>query len=133
MKINAPKNRYISPAYHLHPSQLFPPRCRPYCLFGFSPSYFHPAVLPLYQFLATKVLSCLLGQNYACRDKRQTKKFCREKSCVASSILLTRQKTCFVATNSCLSRQKYACRDKTFDATNVWCCHKKGSCLKYHF
>ena len=76
-------------------------------------------------FVATKV--CLSRQNiilsrqaYFCRNKHvfdekyvccdktfcRDKQFSRKKSFVAASILLSRHKTCFVATNACLSRQK---------------------------
>ena len=38
--------------------------------------------------------------------------FSRQNVCVASGILLSRQKTYFVATNTCLSQQTRVCRDK---------------------
>ena len=50
-------------------------------------------------FVATKV--CSSRQKFS-RDKQ----FCRDKSIVATSILLSQQKTCFVVTK-CLSRQKW--------------------------
>ena len=71
----------------------------------------------------TRLLS---RQKYACRDKVLPNilslQFCCDKSSVATksfvatnilltSILLSRQKTCFVVTNRCLSRQKlYLCQ-----------------------
>ena len=86
-------------------------------------------------FVATKV--CLPQQNF-CRDKNMfgaTNIFCRDKylshetrvyrdkSFVTTSILLSRKKTCFVATNTCFARQKF-CRDKhVFRATKI--------CLSY--
>ena len=42
-----------------------------------------------------------------------------DKSFVSTSILLLRQKTCFVMTNPCLSWQKCACQNKTFVATKL--------------
>ena len=69
-------------------------------------------------FAATKVLSRQTG---VCRDKARllsrqaflsrktyfiTKIFSRDKSYVPASIFLSRQKTCFVATNACLSWKK---------------------------
>ena len=60
----------------------------------------------------------IVRQNYVCRDKiflsRQTR-VCHGKCFVATkSILLSRQTTCFVATNTAkvLSRQAYFCFDK---------------------
>ena len=63
-----------------------------------------------------------------CRDKsmlvvlsRQTR-VCRNKSFVSTSILLSRKKTCSVATNMCLLRQKYTklCLSRqTFVVTKV--------------
>jgi len=53
-----------------------------------------------------------VATKYACRDKRFVNKL--------TSMLLLRQKTCFVATKVCLSRQNF-CRDKVmFVATNIW-------------
>ena len=52
-------------------------------------------------FVATKV--CLPRQSF-CRNKVlfvATKYFCRNKGFVATSILLTRQKACFVVTDTC--------------------------------
>ena len=46
-----------------------------------------------------------------CRDKKY---FCRDKSFVVTSILLSLQKMCFVATNTCC-----VCRDKSFVATKI--------------
>ena len=73
----------------------------------------------------TRLLSL---QKYACRDKTfvATKSvmfvmFCRDKhvlNFIATSILLSRQKTCVfsrqtrVSRDTCLSRQNYVCRDK---------------------
>ena len=69
-------------------------------------------------FVATKV--CLSRQNF-CHDKQE---FCRHKGFVAASILLSRQRTCFVATKMILvvapasdsirlkhghSEQRYSC------------------------
>ena len=51
-------------------------------------------------FVATKLLP---RQTYSCRDK----------TFASSNILLSRQKTCYVATNPCLSRQNI-CRDKKY-------------------
>ena len=71
------------------------------------------------RFVTTNVFS---RQAYFCRVKIRVF-FCRnktfvatnisgDKGFVATSIRLSRQKTCFSSTNMCLSRQKYACRDK---------------------
>ena len=72
-------------------------------------------------FAATKVLSRQTG---VCRDKARllsrqaflsrktyfiTKIFSRDKSYVPARIFLSRQKTCFVATNACLSWKKFCC------------------------
>ena len=69
-------------------------------------------------FIATKV--CLSRQNF-CHDKQE---FCRDKGFVAARILLSRQRTCFVATKMMLvaasasdsvrlkhrhSEQRYSC------------------------
>ena len=43
-----------------------------------------------------------------------TKGVYRDKGFISTSILLSRQKTCFVVASTCLSRQKHACRHKTF-------------------
>ena len=59
-------------------------------------------------FVATKT-RLLLRQKYACRDKQ---------SFLSASILLSRQQTCFVATNTLL-RQTRVCRNKTFVATKM--------------
>ena len=56
-------------------------------------------------FVVTKVLS---RNNYVCRVKTfLTTTICRNKhNFVATSMFLSRQKTCFVVTNTCLLRQK---------------------------
>ena len=61
---------------------------------------------------ATKV--CLPRQSFCC-----DKQVCHDKGFVTTSILLLRQKMCFVVTNMCLSQQKWACHDKTFVATSL--------------
>ena len=54
--------------------------------------------------VATKLLS---RQIRVCRDKYLSQQFCRDKHhFVATSILLSQQKTSFVMTNTCLTRQK---------------------------
>ena len=86
-----------------------------------------------YHFCRDKTLVCLLSwRKYACRDKTfvatklclsQQQKlswhiFVAINTClsrhkfVMTSILLLRQKTCFVTTNTCLSRQTYFCVTK---------------------
>ena len=64
-------------------------------------------------------VSFLSRQTYFCCDKRHNSSFVVTKSMlvatntlifVAASILLSRQKTCFVGTNTCLSR---LCRDNS--------------------
>ena len=45
--------------------------------------------------------------------------FCHKKNFVATSILLSQQKTCFVATNRCLSWQTGVCHNKTFVMTKM--------------
>ena len=59
---------------------------------------------------ATKLLSwqnCLSWQKFCCNTN-----ICHDKHVfVATSILLLRQKTCFVMTNACLSQQNF-CHDK---------------------
>ena len=62
--------------------------------------------------VATKVLSrqtrflLFLRQKFYPNKNICSRQFCHDKSFVAASLLLSRQKTCFVATNTCLSRQK---------------------------
>ena len=87
-------------------------------------------------FVATKHVFChdksmlvvtkhLSRQKCACRDKAFVKhvfvttNICHEKGFVATNILLSRQKTCFVATRRALSGQTHVCRDKTFVATKM--------------
>ena len=80
-------------------------------------------------FVATKIIlsrqtRLLLRQKYACRNKHvfafvETKIFCRDKSFLSVSILLSRQRTCFVATNTCLSQQTRVYRNNTFVATKM--------------
>ena len=65
-------------------------------------------------FVATNII-LLWQQTHICYDKYMSwQKFCHDKdnfvtakTFVAASILLLRQKTCFVATNACLSWQKW--------------------------
>ena len=93
-------------------------------------------------FVMTKLLS---RQNYVCRDKiylsrqkfgrdkylsRQTR-VCHYKSFVTTSIFLSWQNTCFVATTTCLSLEKSACRDKTFVATKL-CLSRQKFCHDEH-
>ena len=66
-------------------------------------------------FVATEVY---LSQQNGCRNKHVfvTTKIRGDKSFVTTSILLSRQKTCFVVTNTCLSRQttKHLSRQKLY-------------------
>ena len=59
----------------------------------------------VYRWWELPQVSFLSRQKYACRDKTfvATKYFCCDITFVATSILLLRQKMCFVATNTCLS------------------------------
>ena len=82
-------------------------------------------------FVATNFLS---RQNYVCRDKTRV---CRNISFVSTSILLSRQKTYFVATKVCLSRHFCFCfcfvivvvtsffRDKAFVTTSIHLARQK--------
>ena len=79
-------------------------------------------------FVVTKVLS---RQTRACCDKKRLLSqqkyalsrqnlFSRDKhNLVATSILLSRQKTCFVVTNTCLSLQTHVCHNKSFVTTKM--------------
>ena len=75
----------------------------------------------------------LLRQNYVCRHKIFLSRVFRDKTFVATSILLSRPKTCFVATKLLrndatkvsLSRQKYVCHDKRSVATKHSFCRGK--------
>ena len=100
-------------------------RCSKLSLAGAATSIIFVATntrLPRQTFCRDKIFS---SRQNICRDKYlslQTQTFCRGKSFVATSILLSRQKTCFVATKMilvayllwhtfvatklCLSRQK---------------------------
>ena len=71
-------------------------------------------------FVATKKKKMFVATKHVfCHDKSKlvATKLLSRQIFVAIKILLSRQKTCFVATNTCLSRQKYACRIKTIVGT----------------
>ena len=75
-------------------------------------------------FVATKITRLLMRQKYSVFAFVATKTFCHDKhnfvatkSFLSASILLSRQRTCFVATNT--SRQTRVCRNKTFVATKM--------------
>ena len=74
-----------------------------------------------HNFVAT---TFLLWQTRVCRDKTRLLSWQNYVSIIfvatnnfAMTKVLSRQKTCFVMTNTCLSRQTRVCHDKTFVAT----------------
>ena len=75
-------------------------------------------LLLLLSFVAKKIVcrnKIFLCRQNVCHDKQ----FCRDKSFVWTSILLSRQTRVCRDKTSLLSRQKYACPDKKFVATNA--------------
>ena len=71
-------------------------------------------------FVTTKVCLFVMTNKhtFVATNTWQTE-FCCNKSFVATSILLSQRKTCFIRTNTRLSRQTCICHDKTFVSTKI--------------